>query len=91
MLIQHEENGNEGKFYLEQSGEELAEMTYTIENGKMVIDHTEVAEPLRGKDIGFRLVEHGVEYAREENLKIVPICEYAQRVLETTEKFQDVL
>lgn len=91
MIIQHKEDGNEGMFYLEQNGEELAEMTYTIEDGSMVIQHTEVDESLRGKDIGFQLVEHGVEYARQEHLKIVPLCEYAEKVLQRTEKFQDVL
>ncbi len=91
MIIQHKEDGNEGVFYIEQNGEELAEMTYKIEKGKMVIQHTEVDESLRGKNIGFQLVEQGVEYARQENLKILPVCEYADKVLQTTEQFQDVL
>lgn len=91
MIIQHKEDGNEGMFYIAQNGEELAEMTYTIKKGKMVIQHTEVDESLRGKNIGFQLVEQGVEYARQENLKILPLCEYADKVLQTTEQFQDVL
>ncbi len=60
MIIQHKEDGNEGMFYIEQNGEELAEMTYTVEKGKMVIRHTEVDESLRGKNIGFELVKQGV-------------------------------
>jgi predicted GNAT family acetyltransferase len=91
MLIQHKEDGNEGVFYIEQNGEELAEMTYTLENGKMVIDHTEVDESLRGKNIGHQLVEHGVEYAREQHLKVLPVCEYAKSVIERTKNFRDVL
>ncbi|WP_018612130.1 GNAT family N-acetyltransferase [Segetibacter koreensis] len=91
MIIQHKEDGNEGTFFIEQNGEELAEMTYTIEKGKMVIDHTEVDESLRGKDVGFRLVEQGVEYARQEKLKILPICEFADKVLQSTDKFKDML
>ncbi len=91
MIIQHKEDGNEGMFYVEQNGEQLAEMTYTAEKGKMVIQHTEVDESLRGKNIGFQLVEQGVEYARQENLKIVPLCEFAGKVLQSTEEFQDVL
>lgn len=91
MIIQHKEDGNEGMFYIEQNGEELAEMTYTVEKGKMVIRHTEVDESLRGKNIGFELVKQGVEYARQEKLKILPVCEYADKVLQTTKEFQDVL
>ena len=91
MIIQHKEDRNEGVFYIEQNGEELAEMTYTIEKGKMVINHTEVDESLRGKNIGFQLVEQGVEYARKKNLKILPLCEYADKVIQATEAFRDVL
>lgn len=91
MIIQHKEDGNEGMFYAEQNGEALAEMTYSIENAKMVIRHTEVDEALRGKNIGFQLVEQGVEFARQEHLKIVPLCTYAKKVLQRTERFHDVL
>lgn len=91
MTIQHKEDGNEGMFYIEQNGEELAEMTYTVEKGKMVIRHTEVDESLRGKNIGFELVKQGVQYARQEKLKILPVCKYADKVLQTTKEFQDVL
>ncbi len=90
MIIQHKEDGKKGIFYIEQNGEEgeeLAEMTYTIEKGKMVIQHTEVDESLRGKNIGFQLVEHGVKYAREKNFKILPLCEFAAEVLQSTEQF----
>ena len=85
------ENSNEGAFYIEQNGEPLAEMTYTIEKGKMVINHTEVDKSLRGKNIAHQLVEHGVEYAREQQLKITPVCEYAKAVIQNTQEFQDVL
>lgn len=91
MVIQHREDGNEGVFFLENNGEELAEMTYTLEDGKMVIEHTEVDESLRGKNIGFQLVEQGVEYARQEKLKILPLCVYAKAVIERTKDFRDVL
>lgn len=91
MLIQHSEDKNRGVFYIAQNGEELAEMTYTIEKGKMVITHTEVDESLRGKNIGFQLVEHGVEFARQKNLTVLPLCEFADKVIYTTHEFQDVL
>ena len=91
MTIQQQGDSNEGAFYIEQNGEALGEMTYTIENGNMIIDHTEVDESLRGKNIGHQLVEQGVEYARQQQLKIIPLCTYAKAVIENTEEFQDVL
>jgi predicted GNAT family acetyltransferase len=91
MIIQHKEEGNSGTFYIEDKGEVIAEMTYQKDKNKMVIDHTEVDESLRGKNVGYELVERGVEYAREAHLRIVPICKFAKSVIERTEKFQDVL
>ena len=91
MIILHKEDNNKGSFYLEENGEQVAEMTYRIEKGKMVIDHTEVDESLRGKDVGFQLVENGVEYAREKHLKVLPVCQFAKKVIERTKEFQDIL
>jgi predicted GNAT family acetyltransferase len=91
MNIKHKEQGDNGAFYIEENGEMLAEMTYRKQEGRMVINHTEVDGSLRGKNVGFELVERGVEYAREEKLRLVPVCEFAKSVIDKTERFQDVL
>ena len=92
MNIQREERGNRGAFYIEQDGEWIAEMTYKKEGArKIVIDHTEVADSLKGKGIGKQLVEKAVEYARENNLLIKATCPFAQKVLESSEDYEDVL
>ena len=66
-------------------------MVYRKEKDRMVIEHTEVDESLRGRDVGLQLVENGVEYAREQHLKIVPLCEFAKKVIERHKELQDVL
>lgn len=91
MLIQHREDENTGAFYIEQDGKSLAEMVYKKEPGRMVIQHTEVDESLRGQNVGFQLVETGVEYARAQHLKIVALCQFARKVIQTHTAFQDVL
>jgi len=91
MIIKHSEEGDNGVFYIEENGQLLAEMTYQKDNESMVVDHTQVDESLQGKNVGFELVEKGVEYAREANLRMVPVCEFAKAVIEKTKKFQDVL
>jgi predicted GNAT family acetyltransferase len=58
---------------------------------KMVIEHTEVDEVLRGKNIGYELVHAGVEYARHHGLKIIPLCPFARSVINKKPEFQDVL
>ena len=79
-------------FYVEQDGNVLAEMTYTMPaENKMIIDHTEVGDELRGKNVGYQLVHTAVEYARTHNIKIIPLCPFAKSVFAKREEFRDVL
>ena len=92
MQIQNEEHGAKGAFFIEQDGEWIAEMTYKKSGGdKIIVDHTEVDESLQGKGVGKDLVEAGVKFARENNLKIVAECRFAKKVIDETPEFQDVL
>ncbi|MEM9679724.1 MAG: GNAT family N-acetyltransferase, partial [Bacteroidota bacterium] len=40
---------------------------------KIIIDHTEVDESIKGPGVGSQLVEASVEYARKEGVKILPL------------------
>ncbi|MET0635378.1 MAG: GNAT family N-acetyltransferase [Chitinophagaceae bacterium] len=92
MLIQHKTAGSKGMFYVEEEGNILAEMVYTMASpGQMIIEHTEVNDSLKGKKVGLQLVHHGVEYAREHDIKIIPLCSFARSVFQKTSDFNDVL
>lgn len=92
MEIKQEDNGNKGKFYYEENGIELADMTYTYAGpDKMIIDHTGVDDSLRGKGVGYKLVEASVVFARENNIKILPLCPFANAVFRKRSEYQDVL
>lgn len=92
MKIQRQQHGKRGAFFIEENGEWVAEMTYSREGvRKIVIDHTEVDESLKGKGIGKHLVAAAVQYARKNNLLIKPVCPYVKSVLEKSEEFEDVL
>lgn len=92
MHIQHEQSGNKGSFYVEENGTRLAEMTYSkAGDTRIIIDHTEVSDALRGKGAGKQLVSAAVDLARKNNLKILPLCPFARSVFERVKDFQDVL
>ncbi len=92
MKIVRKEHGARGAFYIEKDGEWIAEMTYRREGArKIVIDHTEVDDSLKGRGIGKQLVAAGVTYARRENLLIKTVCPFAKKVLESSEEYEDVL
>jgi predicted GNAT family acetyltransferase len=93
MLIQQKQDGSKGSFYVEENGVQLAEMTYSMTGDNlMIIDHTEVADELRGKNVGYQLVKTAVEYARTNNMKILPLCPFAHSVFQKKkDEFGDVL
>jgi predicted GNAT family acetyltransferase len=92
MTVQHKNTGRHGMFYVEDDGEVAAEMVYSsTSDNKMIIEHTEVGEALRGKNIGVELVHAGVEYARHHGMKIIPICSFAKKILDKKPEWKDVL
>ena len=93
MLIQQKQEGSKGSFYVEENGITLAEMTYSMTaTTLMIIDHTEVSDELRGKNVGYQLVHTAVEYARTNHIKILPLCPFAKSVFDKKgAEFADVL
>jgi hypothetical protein len=67
-------------------------MTYTwAGQDKIIIDHTEVSDKLKGKGAGKQMVMKAVEFAREHHLKIIPLCPFAKSVFEKTAEIRDVI
>ncbi len=92
MQVKHQNNKQEGRFWLEDGGAEMGEMTYRWRTENVfVINHTQVDESLEGKGAGKQLVDAAAEYAREQNIKIVPVCSYAKHVMEKGDTYADVL
>lgn len=93
MLIQQKQEGSKGSFYVQEDNDTLAEMTYSMTGTDlMIIDHTEVSDILRGKNVGYQLVHTAVEYARTNHIKILPLCPFAKSVFDRKkDEFGDVL
>ncbi len=92
MHIEHTEEGDNGRFFVRQDGKDLAELVYSLSaEGKMVIQHTEVDDLLGGKNVGRQLVSAAVEHARASNMKIIPLCSFAKRIIGITPEMRDVL
>ncbi len=93
MNIQREESGGKGSFIINAEGRQVALMTYAVkEDHLLVILHTEVDDALRGKNVGSNLVTEAFTHARENNIRIRPLCTFAQAVLEKKKNlYADVL
>ena len=92
MIILNKLVGKKGLFYVEIDGNILAEMVYSMASPtKMIIEHTEVSDELRGKNVGYQLVKTAVDFARQQDLKIIPLCPFAKSVFDRKEELRDVL
>ncbi len=92
MEIQQKDDGKTGMFFIEQDNEIVAKLVYSWRGkDRIVIEHTEVNDVLKGKGAGKELVAKSVEFAREKGVKIIPLCTFAESVINKTKQFQDVL
>jgi uncharacterized protein len=92
MEIKHKHSETKGSFYIELEGKVVGEMTYSIAGPELIIiDHTEVGEELKGKGAGAQLLNANVAYARENNIKIIPLCPFAKSMFDKKEELRDVL
>ena len=92
MNIEHQEIDSKGSFFATVDGLKKAEMTYTwAGKDRIIIDHTEVDDDLRGQGVGLQMVEAAVSFAREKQISIVPLCPFARSVFKKHSELNDVL
>ncbi len=92
MEIQQHAKSTKGSFFIEAEGKITAELTYSKAGEKLIIiDHTEVSEMLQGEGIGEALVLKAVEFARTNQIKILPLCPFTKSVFEKMPEIRDVL
>lgn len=91
MEIRNEESATKGSFYVELDGQREGSLFYTKAGpGRLIVDHTEVSDKLRGKNVGKQLVAAVVAHARRNNLKIIPLCPFTRSVFERVRDYDDV-
>lgn len=89
--IKHKESDGDGMFYMEDDEGIVSEMTYTQkDNGIMVIDHTKTRKNMEGKGLASKVLNHVVNFARENSIKIDPLCPFVEAKFDEIESYQDV-
>ena len=90
-MVQHEEHGQRGCFFIIQDGQRIGELTYArISESRAVIDHTEVIPSLRGGGIAGELLDAAAKWARSSNIRLGATCSYAMARFARDPSFRDV-
>ncbi|MER2088306.1 MAG: GNAT family N-acetyltransferase [Sporosarcina sp.] len=82
--------GDAFAFRYEENGKMLAEITWTILGDVMVMDHTYVSPDLRGQGVAKKILDRAADYAREQVLKMEPVCSYVVTAFERYKEYEDV-
>jgi predicted GNAT family acetyltransferase len=91
LTFRRAEQNGKGAFTAWDGDTKAGTMTYSRLNDHVVIiDHTEAAPGFEGRGVGKRLVSHGVDWARENDQKLMPLCPFAKSVFDRTAEWQDV-
>lgn len=92
MEITIKERDSKGFAIAQENGNTAGKMTYSIASADfIIIDHTEVDPQFKSKGVGKQLLYKIVEMAREKNIKILPLCPYANAMFKKRTDIQDVL
>lgn len=91
-VVEHEEVGAKGSFFIRNGDRRVAEMTYSRANATLIIiDHTDVDASLGGQGVGRRLLDSLVDWARATGTKVIPLCPFAKAQFDKDPVIRDVL
>ncbi len=68
-----------------------AELNYYLSGDTITFTHTGVPRPLEGRGIGSLLVKTGLEYAKENNLKVQTLCWFVDGYLQRHLEYRDLI
>lgn len=84
----HEEDNE--RFIIYTEGEE-AFIEYRMRNNEMDLYHTYTHPSLRGKGLAALVVKAAFEFAKENNLKVIPTCSYVQAFVRRYDEYKDLV
>ena len=84
-------NKSASKFFAVNEGKESVLEYIMVDSKTMNMIHTYVPVELRGRQIAASLVKAGLEYAEENNLKIIPSCSYVRTYINRNDEYKKLV
>lgn len=88
MDVRH--NEAESRFEVKVDGA-LAVAEYEVREGEIIFTHTEVPQEIGGRGIAQQLVKTALEHARENDLRVVALCEYVESYIKRHPEYKDLV
>ena len=92
MKIEHEVTHNTEELRFEMSVDGYLAVLNYIPMGEIItFTHTGVPPAIGGRGLGSKLVETGLDYARESGLKVRSTCWFVSKYIRLHPEYQDLL
>jgi len=69
----------------------IAFIEYKLSGDTLFLIHTEVPPALKGKGAASAIVQKALQYAKDNNYKIIPICPFVQSYLKRHQEWNDIV
>ena len=70
---------------------QLAVLDYMLKGEIIIFTHTGVPPAIGGRGLGSKLVQTGLEYARENDLKVRSLCWFVSKYIRLHPEYQDLV
>lgn len=84
-------NNVEKKWFEAELDGHRGRIEYMLVQDRVIYTHTEVDPALEGKGFGSQLVRFALEYARQEGLRIMPLCPFVAGYMKRHPEYNDLL
>ena len=66
-------------------------ISYQNQGNALIYDHTIVPQALGGRGVGSALVKYALNYARENDKKVIPQCSFVASYINKHAEYQDLV
>jgi predicted GNAT family acetyltransferase len=84
-------NNEEAQRFESQVDGLRALLTYRRFPGRIVFNHIEVPPPLESKGLAAKLARTGLDFARANHFRVVPLCPYVAAFIRKHAEYHDLL
>jgi predicted GNAT family acetyltransferase len=85
--VVHESDNSRFAVHIE---DETAILDYKLFKDKVAYLHTGVPPSLEGRGIGSQLVRAGLDWAREEGLRVIPVCPFVTSYIQRHPEYEEL-
>ena len=68
----------------------LSKLDYIQDGKNFVITHVGVYPELRGQGVAGKIVEAGLQYAKQNSLRVIPMCSYAAAYIRRNPQYAEL-